>query len=120
MLRRSLLTVAVLASFTAPAMAFDLQSGGVPLVSNNVANNTNVAAGIGNTAFQSVGQSQSGRGQGFSVRPDVRVGSLGSGGPLVTTNVATNTNVAAGIGNVANQGVFQQQGGSVGFPAFRR
>ena len=54
MLRRSLLSIAILAGLAAPAMA-----GGFP-VTNNVATNTNVAAGIGNTANQSVFQSQSG------------------------------------------------------------
>ena len=60
MLRRSLLSIAVLASLAAPAMAGELLTGGVPLVTNNVATNTNVAAGIGNSANQSVFQSQSG------------------------------------------------------------
>jgi hypothetical protein len=142
MLRRTLLSVAVLASLAAPALAGDLLTGGVPLVSTNVANNTNVAGGIGNTANQSVFQSQNGAfgpsrfGRGGSVtsndasNTNVAAGLFnsanqsviqsqgGSFGKGSTFNAANNTNAAAGIGNVANQGVFQQQGGSVGFPVF--
>ena len=116
MLRRTLLCLAVLPSLAAPAMAGDIQTGGVPLVSTNVANNFNVAAGIGNTAFQGVGQSQKGSGGPLvSVDPSVSVQRGGSGSPLVTTNVATNLNLAAGIGNTAFQGVGQSQGGRSGF-----
>src|SRR4051794_41963849 len=60
MLRRTLLSVAVLASLAAPALAGDFSTGGIPVVTNNIANNTNVAAGTGNTAFQSVNQFQNG------------------------------------------------------------
>jgi hypothetical protein len=142
MLRRSLLSIAVLASLAAPALAGDLLTGGVPLISTNSASNTNVAAGIGNSANQSVFQSQNGsfgpsrRGGSFtsndasntnvaaglfnSANQNVIQSQGGSFGRGSTFNSASNTNAAAGIGNVANQGVFQQQGGSVGFPAFRR
>jgi hypothetical protein len=143
MLRRSLLSIAVLASLAAPALAGDLLTGGVPLTTSS-ASNTNVAAGIGNVANQSVFQSQNGSfgpsrfGRGGSVtsndasNTNIAAGLFnsanqnviqsqgGSFGRGSTFNSASNTNAAAGIGNVANQGVFQQQGGSVGFPAFRR
>jgi hypothetical protein len=103
MLRRTLLSIAILSAMAAPAMADGLKIGGYqygyngsPLVSNNVATNTNVAAGIGNQANQQVFQTQQG----------------GSGkGSLVSNNTAVNTNVAAGIGNIANQSAFQFQSG---------
>ena len=142
MLRRSLLSIAVLASLAAPAMAGDLLTGGVPLTTNS-ASNTNDAAGVGNVANQSVFQSQNGSfgpsrfGRGGltsndasntnvaaglfnSANQNVIQSQGGSFGRGSTFNSASNTNTAAGIGNVANQSVFQQQGGSVGFPAFRR
>jgi hypothetical protein len=141
MLRRSLLSIAVLASFAAPAMAFDLQSGGLPLVTTNTANNTNVAAGIGNSATQGISQFQNGSfgpsrfGRGGVTSNDAsntnvaaglfnsadqraiqsQGGSFGRGS---TSNSASNLNLAAGVGNSATQGVFQQQGGSAGFPVF--
>jgi hypothetical protein len=98
MLRRTLLSIAILGTLAAPAMADGIRTGGIPLVSNNTASNTNVAAGVGNIANQSVNQFQSG-GSGFGF----------GRGPLVSNNTATNTNVAAGIGNVANQQAFQTQ-----------
>ena len=140
MLRRSLLAFAVFASFAGPCLAGDLLTGGVPLVTTNSASNTNVAAGIGNSANQSVFQSQNGsfspsrRGGSFtsndasntnvaaglfnSANQNViqsQNGSFGHGGP--TFNSASNTNLAAGIGNSANQSVFQSQSGSVRFPS---
>jgi hypothetical protein len=141
MLRRSLLSIAILASLAAPAMAGDLLTGGVPLVTTNSASNTNVAAGVGNVANQSVFQSQNGSfgpsrfGRGSLTSNDasntnVAAGLFNSANQSViqsqgggfgrgsTFNSASNTNAAAGIGNVATQGVFQQQGGSVGFPVF--
>jgi hypothetical protein len=102
MLRRTLLSIAILGTLAAPAMADGLRTGGIPLVSNNSASNTNVAAGTGNVANQNVSQFQSG-GSGFG---------FGFGkAPLVSNNTATNTNVAAGFGNFANQGVSQFQSG---------
>src|SRR5688500_10958406 len=109
MLHRTLLSIAILGAMAAPAMADGFKTGGykygsgygygyngAPLVSNNVATNTNVAAGIGNQANQQVFQTQQG----------------GSGkGSLVSNNTAVNTNVAAGIGNIANQNAFQFQSG---------
>lgn len=98
MLRRTLLSIAILGTLAAPAMADGIRTGGIPLVSNNTASNTNVAAGTGNFANQSVSQFQSGGpGLGFGKAP------------LVSNNTATNTNVAAGIGNFANQQAFQTQ-----------
>ena len=67
--------------------------GGAPLTNTNVGVATNVAAGIGNKAQQSV----TGVTFGF-----------GRGG-LVDTNVGVNTNVAAGLGNFAGQSVFGLQ-----------
>jgi hypothetical protein len=102
MLRRSLLSIAVLASLAAPAMA--QTAGGVP-VTNNTATNTNVAAGNYNTAFQNIYQSQKGGKSGYTP-------SYGSSStPSVTNNTAINTNVAAGLYNQAFQNVFQSQKG---------
>ncbi len=100
MLRRSLISLAVLASLAAPAMADGLRTGGIALTNNN-ASNTNVAAGTGNIANQSVFQSQQG-GSGFG---------KGFGKGSVTNNTAVNTNVAAGFGNQAFQSVEQFQAG---------
>jgi hypothetical protein len=100
MLRRTLLSIAILGTLAAPAMADGLRTGGIPLVSNNNASNTNVAAGTGNFANQQVFQTQQG-GSGFGFGK----------APLVSNNTATNTNAAAGFGNFANQGVSQFQSG---------
>ncbi|PWC52756.1 hypothetical protein [Azospirillum sp. TSO22-1] len=88
MIRTSLLAgFASLALFAAPAMA------------QNVSNISNTAAGIGNTATQSVTTMQRG------------------GGLFAGPNVANVANTAAGIGNTAAQGatVLQRSGGRVPF-----
>ena len=120
MLRRALLSVAILGALAAPAMADGFKSGGYqyhgkgygqgymqgnghgykgPMVTNNNATNTNVAAGENNIASQQVFQSHQG-GSGFR-----------KGGSFITNNNATNTNVAAGSGNFASQEVLQSQSG---------
>ncbi len=71
------------------------------LVSTNVANATNVGAGIGNSAQQ---QGTVLQGGGAPIR---------GVGPLVSTNVGTATNVAAGIGNTAGQKLLGFQGNGV-------
>jgi len=144
MLRRALLSVAVLASLAAPALAGDFATGGIPVVTNNVASNTNIAAGTGNTAFQSVNQFQNGStspylfGKGgstfnnasntniaagehntaFQTVTQNQFGSFGKGSP--TVNSASNTNIAAGFNNTAVQSVNQNQFGSTGFPSLSR
>lgn len=117
MRRLTLIVAAAAALFTAPAFAYDLQTGGMPvgprmggtfgspfagapLTNTNVGVATNTAAGIGNKAQQQVFGFQQGPGAGFG------------GSPLVNTNVGVATNVAAGIGNKAKQNV---TGVSVGF-----
>ncbi|WP_448203304.1 hypothetical protein [Azospirillum sp. sgz302134] len=109
MRRLTLIAAAAAALCTAPAFAYDLQTGGMPLgpamgkpafgssyagvaplTNTNVGVNTNLAAGIGNKAKQQVFGLQQGPGFGSS---------------LVNTNVGVNTNVAAGIGNKAKQSV---------------
>jgi hypothetical protein len=111
MLRRALLSVAILGSLAAPAMADGLKTGGFypgygqgygqgyqgyqgyqgPVTTNNTVSNTNVAAGQGNSANQFANTNQQGGGFGFGK------------GPVATTNTVTNLNVAAGIQNSANQ-----------------
>jgi hypothetical protein len=108
MLRRALLSVAILGSLAAPAMADGLKTGGFypgygqgygqgyqgyqgPVTTNNTVSNTNVAAGQGNSANQTAITDQQGSGFGFGK------------GPVATTNTVTNLNVAAGIQNSANQ-----------------
>src|SRR3954468_120354 len=144
MLRRALLSVAVLASLAAPALAGDFSTGGIPVVTNNIANNTNVAAGTGNTAFQSANQFQNGStspylfGKGgstfnnasntniaagehntaFQTVTQNQFGSFGKGSP--TVNSASNLNLAAGFNNTAVQSVNQNQFGSTGFPSLSR
>src|SRR5687768_3653502 len=106
MLRLTLLSLTILGTLAAPAMADGLKTGGYqaygkgyqgyqgygtgygqgPVTTNNSATNTNVAAGERNIANQQVFQSQQG-GSGFGK------------GPIVTNNTAVNTNVAAGSGN---------------------
>ena len=117
MLRRSLLSIAVLAGLAAPAMAGELQSGGVPLT-NNSAINTNVAAGSYNTAYQNIYQTQKGGKSGYSPSYTPSYGSSSTPSytpsytpPSVTNNTAINTNVAAGFNNQAFQNVFQSQKG---------
>ncbi len=70
------------------------------LVSTNVANATNVGAGIGNSAQQ----------QGTVLQGGAPIHGVG---PLVSTNVGTATNVAAGIGNTAGQKLLGIQGNGV-------
>ncbi len=101
MLRRSLLSLTILASLAAPAMADGLKVGGIPLT-NNTMSNTNIAAGQNNIAAQKVFQTQSGGGYGYGYK------GYSSG---VTSNSATNSNVAAGQGNIAAQEIFQLQSG---------
>ena len=91
-----------------PALAQTKTGPGMPsmmavpgLVSTNVANATNVGAGIGNSAQQ---QGVVLQGSGAPVR---------GVGPLVSTNVGTATNVAAGIGNTAGQRLLGIQGSGV-------
>ena len=108
MRRLTLITAAAATLCAAPAFAYDVKTGGVPVnpmmmpqpgfgspfsgapsvANTNVGVATNLAAGIGNKAKQNV----------FSMQQ-------GTGGALVNTNVGVATNVAAGIGNKAKQNV---------------
>jgi len=113
-LRSPLFAVAALVSVAAavPAMAGDVQTGGIPLgmgggVTNNSFSASNVAAGVGNQAFQQIHSSQKGSGQGFS--------GLGGfsfpGMPGQTNNTASASNVAAGVDNAALQQIGLSQRG---------
>jgi hypothetical protein len=119
-----LLAVAALlaVSAAAPAMAGDFDMGGIPVVgplvgssTSNSVNATNVAAGIGNVADQDIDAKQSGGRVGHAIRHwgGGKAG-VGVGGPLVTTNTAVGTNVAAGIGNEADQDLHLGQKGGPG------
>ncbi|HEV7369572.1 hypothetical protein [Arenibaculum sp.] len=118
-IRRSLLAAATLALLAGPALAGGLETGGVPLSTTNQFSATNVAAGEYNYADQSVWATQQGAPGGYGMLPHGGQGMLPHGGqgmlpggPLAVTNVGTATNVAAGIGNVADQDVTLIQQGS--------
>ena len=111
MIRNVVLGALATALLATPALAQPKSAAGpglpammaVPgLVSTNVANATNVGAGIGNSAQQQGAVLQGG---GAPIR---------GVGPLVSTNVGTATNVAAGIGNSAGQRLLGFQGNAQG------
>jgi hypothetical protein len=110
MIRNFVLGALATALLATPALAQPKSAAGpgmpsmmaVPgLVNTNVANATNVGAGIGNSAQQQGAVYQGG---GAPIR---------GVSPLVSTNVGTATNVAAGIGNSAGQRLLGFQGNGV-------
>jgi hypothetical protein len=98
-------------AISAPASADRLHAGGIPLNTTNAVTGINIAAGLGNSARQQIDASQSGGGQSGG-SGGMMMGMPGMGGqPLVRTNTTVATNVAAGIGNQALQGMDVRQGG---------
>jgi len=107
-LRSPLFAVAALVTLAAaaPVMAADVQTGGIPLgmggsTTNNSFSASNVAAGVGNQAFQQIHSSQKGAGQGFGMSGYSFPGMPMAGG--LTNNTAQANNVAAGVDNSALQ-----------------
>ena len=123
-IRRPLFAAAALiaASVALPALADDFQTGGIPLVGATTTNTTvgtNVAAGIGNNAFQNMGVSQKGGkaglpgiGIGLGLGQQLGGAGLAQGLPSTTSNSINGTNVAAGTGNNAFQGLGVAQAGA--------
>jgi hypothetical protein len=108
----------VVVAATAPAMAGDVQTGGIPLglgggSTNNSFSASNVAAGVGNTAVQQIHASQKGSGQGFGGLGGVPGFSF-PGLPGQTNNSASASNIAAGVNNTAFQQLGLSQRGAPG------
>lgn len=111
-IRSTALAALAVISAAAAAQAEPLKTGGIPLTANNVVIGTNIAAGINNMAQQQLMAGQRGGmpAQGpVATRTGVGL-DLSGAGPLVTTDVAVATNLAAGIGNHALQGFGALQG----------
>lgn len=117
--RTSIFALATLiaASAAVPAMAGDWQSGGIPLAGSTTSNSvdaTNVAAGVGNLASQDIHASQSGGKFTPRFGRELGMGLGPMGSPMVSNNTIVGTNVAAGIGNEADQDLGVRQGGGFG------
>ncbi|WP_404383067.1 hypothetical protein [Caenispirillum salinarum] len=125
-LRRTFLAaIATSVLFAGPALADGLHKGGLPLVSNtNTVQMQNTAAGIGNHAHQAAQVTQQGPMTGWSHGAASSYKSPYKGKvspypgkaytPTVNVNTTVGTNVAAGIGNTANQFLGVSQQGSPG------
>ena len=123
-IRRPLFAAAALfaASVALPALADDFQTGGIPLggaTTTNTTVGTNVAAGIGNNAFQNMSVAQKGGksglggiGLGFGMGQTLGGAGVAPSLPSTTSNSINGTNVAAGTGNNAFQGLGVAQAGT--------
>ena len=95
---------ALIAGLTAIALVGPAAAGS--LSNQNIGTVSNTAAGVGNTAVQSVTGVQTQAYKPYGYRP-------GHGPALSNSNLGSATNTAAGIGNVAGQNVqaYQYGGG---------